>query len=66
MNEYRQEEGALKHDLFLKDLQRILDYLYSTKYTGLRDIHLHMVDPTKKTNQKSIGQTGEDISFCLT
>lgn len=51
---------------FSYELQRISDYLHLTNYRVLEDTHLHVVEPTEKPNQKSMLQTGGDISFCLT
>ena len=39
--------GKREHDLFLEDLRRISDYLHSTNYTGLKDTHLHVVEPNE-------------------
>lgn len=47
-------------------MQRISDYLHSTDNRCWEDTHLEVVGPSETPNQKSIQQTGGDISFCLT
>ena len=50
----------------VEDPQRVSDYLHSTANTCWEEVHLREVGPAETPNQKSIPQTGGDISFCLT